>query len=249
MPALAVCSLRRSYRADRGRVLEDVSLEIGEGNTLALLGRSGCGKSTLARCLVGMEPIDAGTIAVDGLAFSPTQRSQRRRVQMVWQDAVSSLSPYRTAGQSLREPLDAFEIAESKTRDTRVEELSAIVGLRPELLNRRPHQLSGGECQRVVIARALAPDPRILILDEPLSALDPPSQAEMLPVIRAVAAQAARAVLLISHDLTAVRQLATRVALLHEGKIIEEQLTEDFFAAPKHPQTREFLAAWTGLPF
>jgi ABC-type dipeptide/oligopeptide/nickel transport system ATPase subunit len=168
---------------------------------------------------------------------------------MVWQDPYSALSPYQTIRRSLREPLDAFAVGDVSGRDKTVKRLIELVGLDSKLLDRRPHQLSGGECQRVVIARALAPEPRILILDEPLSALDPNSQAEVVPILQAASGDTRRAVLLISHDLTAVRSLASHVAMLHEGRVVEIQDTSSFFAAPIHNASREFLRAWPSLPF
>jgi len=246
---LSVRGLRKCFQASRGAVLADVDLHINAGETVALIGRSGAGKSTLARCLVGLETVDGGEIRVDDAIYNPRMRQSRRLVQMVWQDATTSLSPYRTIRQILREPTDAFGMGEAASRGSRVGELIESVGLPASLLDRRPHQLSGGECQRIGIARALATDPRVLVLDEPLSALDAPGQAEILPMLRAASREAPRAVLLISHDLTAIRRLATRVAVLHGGSVVEDQATELFFAAPQHPAAREFLAAWPPLPF
>lgn len=246
-PLVTLDDLRKSF--GEARVLDGVSLGIAAGETVALVGRSGAGKSTLARCAVGIETADSGEIRIDGRLFDPGLRRQRRLVQMVWQDPLPALSPYQTAGQSIREPLDAFSIDEPSNRDERVRALLASVGLSPELAGRRPYELSGGECQRIVIARALAPEPRLLILDEPLSALDPPSQAAITPLLQNIARQAARAVLLISHDLTAIRRLADRVAMLHEGRIAEDLPTAEFFSQPQHPATREMLDAWPALPF
>jgi ABC-type dipeptide/oligopeptide/nickel transport system ATPase subunit len=248
-PLLSIRDLHKCFDTAGGAVLNGVSLTIHRGETVALVGRSGSGKSTLARCLVGLESPESGEVFIDGDRFRPRERKLRRLVQMVWQDPVPSLSPYRTVAESIREPLDAFSIGPPPSRDGRVRELLRSVGLAPELGDRRPHQLSGGECQRVIVARALAPDPRLLILDEPLSALDPPTQAEIVPVLQGVARQGAQAVLLISHDLTAVRKLASRVALLHEGRIVEDQPTERFLSNPEHPAARQFLSAWPALPF
>jgi len=247
-PVVAIKDLRKSFPAGPA-VLDGVSLNIGCGETVALVGRSGAGKSTLARCVVGLEPPESGEVRIDGRTFDPRARKQRRLVQMVWQDPVPSLSPYQTVGASIREPLDSFAVGEPSKRATQVRDLIRSVGLAPEIEARRPHELSGGECQRIVIARALAPDPRLLLLDEPLSALDPPSQAAVLPLLQSVARQSSRAVLLISHNLTAVRRLADRVALLHQGRIVEDQATGGFFARPRHPATRELLTAWPALPF
>ncbi len=247
-PFVSIQALRKSFEASTS-VLDGVNLAIGEAETVAMVGRSGAGKSTLARCVVGLETADGGEIRIHGLTFDLRRRKQRRLVQMVWQDPVPSLSPYQTVGASIREPLDGFEVGDPSAREAQVRELMRSVGLGPELAARRPHELSGGECQRIVIARALAPDPRLLILDEPLSALDPPRQAAIVPLLQSVARQTGRAVLLISHDLTAVRRLADRVALLHQGRVVEDRPTEAFFSSPEHPASRELLAAWPALPF
>lgn len=248
-PLLSIQNLRKCFDPARGAVLGGVNLTIRSGETVALVGRSGAGKSTIARCMVGLESPESGEILIDGSPFDPRERKRRWLVQMVWQDPVPSLSPYRTVAESIREPLDAFSVDLPSSRKLRVRELIRSVGLAPELTARRPHQLSGGECQRVILARALAPNPRLLILDEPLSALDPPTQAEIVPVLQNVARQTSRAVLLISHDLTAIRKLATRVALLHEGRVVEDQPTDRFLSKPEHPAARQFLAAWPALPF
>jgi len=248
-PLFSIKDLRKSFDPVRGAVLDGVDLTIHGGETVALVGRSGAGKSTLARCVAGLESPESGEIFIDGSPFNPRERTLRRLVQMVWQDPVPSLSPYRSVAASIREPLDAFSIAPPSSRENRVQELMRYVGLAPELASRRPHQLSGGECQRVVLARALAPDPRLLILDEPLSALDPPAQADIVPVLLNVARQTSRAVLLISHDLTAIRKLATRVALLHEGRIVEDVPAGRFLLNPEHQASREFVCAWPALPF
>jgi ABC-type dipeptide/oligopeptide/nickel transport system ATPase subunit len=248
-PLFSIQDLRKSFDLSPRAVLNGVSLTIHAGETVALVGRSGAGKSTLARCVVGLESQESGEILIDGRRFDPRERSRRRLVQMVWQDPVPSLSPYLTVAESIREPLDAFSINQPSWRENRVRELLQYVGLAPELASRRPHQLSGGECQRIVLARALAPDPRLLILDEPLSALDPPTQADIVPVLQSVTREASRAVLLISHDLTAIRKLATRVSLLHEGRVVEDVPSDRFLSDPEHPASREFLAAWPALPF
>jgi ABC-type dipeptide/oligopeptide/nickel transport system ATPase subunit len=196
-----------------------------------------------------LEPVDHGEIVIDGRTFNSRRRSERWTVQMVWQDPVPSLCPYRTVGDSIREPLDAFSIGEPLARDEHVRRLIESVGLAPDLAARRPHQLSGGECQRIVIARALAPNPRLLILDEPLSALDPPSQAAITPLLLAIARDPARVVLLISHDLTAIRRLADRIAFLHEGQIVADQSTGQFLTRPEHSAARDFIDAWPALPY
>ena len=156
---------------------------------------------------------------------------------------------FLTLRQSMAEPLESFGIGDPKTRSRRADELLSSVGVAPEMFDRKPHQLSGGECQRAVIARSLASDPRVLLLDEPMSALDPPRQAALSEVLARLTRENRRAILLISHDLTAVRRLSTRVALLDKGRIVEDVPSAEFFARPSHPVARQFLEAWPPLPF
>lgn len=222
------------------RVLAGVDFSVAHGECVAILGRSGAGKSTLARCIAGLERTNSGTIEINGEPHLPKLREKRRAVQMVWQESGTALSPFLSVGQSLRETMRT---------DQDIAGLAAAVGLRLDLLDRRPHELSGGELQRAGIARALAASPKVLILDEPLSALDPVTQAEVLPFLRTATHAADRAALFISHDLTATRLLADRVLFLHDGAIVEDRLTNEFLSSPVHAAAREFVAAWPALPF
>lgn len=246
---LSIRHLSKRFALHQGAVLDDVCLDISEGETVALIGRSGAGKTTLARCIVGLERADEGEVFVDGAPYRAKPRAARRAVQLVWQDPSGSLSPFLTLRQSVAEPLESFEIGDPKTRSRRADELLSSVGVAPEMFDRKPHQLSGGECQRAVIARSLASDPRVLLLDEPMSALDPPRQAALSQVLARLTRENRRAILLISHDLTAVRRLSTRVALLDQGRIVEDVPSAEFFARPSHPVARQFLEAWPPLPF
>ena len=248
-PLLQVRRLSKTFNLASGPVLDEISLAIAPNECVAVLGRSGAGKSTLARCLTGLVAHDAGVIEVDGKPHRPRSRAHRRRVQMAWQDGAAALSPFTSIGVTLREPLDAFDLGPRESRDARVDELLRTVGLTASYRDRRPHQISGGEAQRIGIARALAADPRVLILDEPLSALDPPTQAEVLPLLRATSHSTALAVLLISHDLTAVRQLADRVVFLENARVVADQPVAEFFSAPAHPAAAAFVQAWPALPF
>jgi ABC-type dipeptide/oligopeptide/nickel transport system ATPase subunit len=249
VPALQVRALSKTFDNERGPVLDEVWFSIEEGESVAVIGRSGVGKSTLARSITGLVRYEKGAVEIDGRPHRPGNRLQRRLVQMTWQDGASALSPFANIRTALREPLDAFKIGAVGSRDARIEELLQSVGIPCSYLDRRPHQISGGEAQRIGIARALAADPRVLILDEPLSTLDPPTQAEILPLLRATSHSTTRAVLLISHDLTAVRQLADRVLFLHRGRLVADQSAGDFFSAPSHPAAAEFIQAWPPLPF
>jgi ABC-type dipeptide/oligopeptide/nickel transport system ATPase subunit len=226
-------------------VLKGVSFSIAAGECVALVGRSGSGKSTLAKCLTGLERYEAGSVSIDGRPHLPSKRAARRQVQMVWQDSAFALCPFTSVATAIREPMDAFDIGSPDA----VAGLLEQVGLSALMTSRFPHQLSGGEAQRVGIARALAAEPRVLVLDEPLSALDPPTQASIVPVLRSASRRDSRAVLFISHDLTAVRQLADRVLFLENGVISLDQQMHDFFASPGNPAAEAFLAAWGSLPF
>jgi peptide/nickel transport system ATP-binding protein len=230
-------------------VLAGIHLDVAAGETVALVGRSGAGKSTLARCLAGLERVDGGRIEVDGLPYRASHRRSRRLVQLVWQDPVASLSPFRTVAQSLAEPLDAFGIGEARHRTHAVRELLRDVDLGLDHLGRRPHEMSGGECQRVALARALACRPRVLVLDEPFASLDPPRQLQISDLVARLATRDARAVILISHDLTAVRRLSSRVALLHQGTIAVDLATAAFFSDGAPDLAEEFRRAWPPLPF
>jgi ABC-type dipeptide/oligopeptide/nickel transport system ATPase subunit len=239
MPLLRVQGMVKTFARHGVRVLDGLGFSVAAGECVAVLGKSGCGKSTLARCLAGLEPMTEGMIEIEGSPHHTSIRRQRRLIQMVWQDSAAALSPFLSIGKSIKEPLES----------ARIGDLASAVGLRAELLDRRPHQLSGGEAQRAGIARALAADPKVLILDEPLSALDPVTQVEILPFLRTATHAPGRAALFISHDLTAVRLLADRVIFLDGGKVVEDRRVEAFLSAPDHPVAQEFLSAWPALPF
>lgn len=247
MMMLRVEGLVKRYGRQGVRVLDGVGFSVAAGECVAVLGKSGCGKSTLARCVAGLLPVTEGLLEIEGAVHSPQSRAQRRRVQMVWQDSVASLSPFADIRGSLREAMG--QELEDGERDRRLGELAGAVGLRGELLGRRPHELSGGEAQRAAIARALAAEPKVLLLDEPLSALDPMTQYEILPFLREATHAAGRAALFISHDLTAVQQLADRVLFLESGMVVEDRPAGAFLAGPRHPAAQAFLSAWPALPF
>jgi ABC-type dipeptide/oligopeptide/nickel transport system ATPase subunit len=246
---LAIRGLRKSYPRATRPVLAGIDLDIERGEALALRGISGSGKTTLARCLVGLERPDAGTLVLAGRTLVPGGRLERRRVQLVRPDPTSALRPYRTALQSVREPLDAFAIGAEPSRTARALEWLAALGIDPETAGRRPHALSGGQYQRVALARAFACEPELLVLDEPLSALDTITQTQILAVLQEIKAAHAPATLLISHDLAAVRRISDRIVVLHEGTLVEAGATEMVFASPSHPLTRQLLDAFSPLPF
>ncbi|HZS33847.1 MAG TPA: ABC transporter ATP-binding protein [Methylomirabilota bacterium] len=229
------------------RAVDDVSLELGRARTLALVGESGCGKTTLGRAVVGLlEPVDgrielAGTDATGPARRRP--RDLRRRVQVIFQNPDATLNPQRTVGETLARPLALFGLAPGAARAARVGELLRAVHLPESYAGRYPHELSGGERQRVAIARAFAAEPELIVCDEPLSALDVSVQAAILNVLVELQARSAAGYLFISHDLSVVRYLADRVAVMYLGKLCEVGPVDALFAPPYHPYTEALLAA------
>ncbi len=225
--------------------LDDVNLTVDRGEILGIMGESGCGKSTLAKVLLRLEPPTAGTVTVDGEDVAHLDRAQSerypRKVQMVFQDPYGALAPRMNIGTALEEPLRIHKMGDKQQRRQRVEELLALVGLDKSLANRYPHQLSGGQRQRVNIARALALEPEVLVLDEPVSALDVSVQAQVLNLLREVQQRLGVTYLFISHDLRVVRYLCDRVGVMYLGAIVEDGPTEAVFSAPMHPYTLALL--------
>jgi len=224
------------------RAVDGVSLTVPDGEVLGLVGGSGSGKSTTARAAVGLVPVDAGRILLDGRAIDV--RRGRRPLQMVFQDPYSSLDPRMTVGESVAEILPK-EIKRAARRDE-VERLLELVHLDPARAAAYPSQLSGGQRQRVAIARALAGRPRVLIADEITSALDVSIQGAILNLVRELQSELGLSMLFISHNLAVVRYVASRVAVMHDGRIVEEGATADVLAAPQDPYTRRLLAAIPG---
>lgn len=256
-PLLQVERLSKRYpvSAKRGAQLHavaDVSLHIAAGESLGLVGESGCGKSTLVRLLARLIDATEGRIVFDGqdLAAVPAQRfartPQRGTIQMVFQDPTDSLNPRFTARDTIREPCLLLAGMDAKAADARVDEVAEQVGLPPALLSRFPHQLSGGQKARVGIARALAPRPRLLILDEPTAALDVSVQAVVLQLLDRLRRELNLATLFVSHDLNVVRLLTDRVAVMYLGKIVEMGPSSTVFADPAHPYTQALVSAIPG---
>lgn len=229
------------------RAVKDVSLSVARGRTLGIVGESGCGKSTLARMVVGLLKPTEGSIRLDGedvAALSgKDKRAFHRKIQMVFQDPLSSLNPRKTVREALEAPLMALTDLDGAARKARVAELMDIVGLRPEFIDRYPHEFSGGQCQRIGIARALAAKPPILVLDEPVSALDVSIQAQVLKLLRELQAELGLTYLFISHDLAVVESLCDEVAVMYFGELVEHAPREKLFASPAHDYTRHLLAA------
>lgn len=250
---LKVDKLVRHFKVGRDawlHAVDDVSFEIAPGESVGLVGESGCGKSTLSRLIARLADVGSGHIHFAGqdLAQTPAARfaraSARGEIQMVFQDAHDSLNPRFTAAQTIAEPLRLLlgERDAVKNR-ARVEELATWVGLPTELLDRYPHQLSGGQKARVGIARALAPSPKLLILDEPTAALDVSVQATVLQLLTELRQKLGIAYLFVSHDLNVVRLLCDRVLVMYLGKVIEEGPAAQVFANPRHPYTQALIAA------
>ncbi len=230
--------------------LDDVSLAIAEGESYGLVGESGSGKSTLARCLVGLERPTRGRIEIDGLdPLADRQRTAKRlaeTVQIVFQDPYSSLNPRMQVGAIIEEPMIVHRSRLGLRRDARrrgVARLLERVGLPPSCAARYPHQFSGGQRQRIAIARALAVEPRVLLLDEPTSALDVSVQAQILELLGALRRSMGLTFLFVSHDLGAVRFACDRVGVLWHGRMVEEGVTAHVFDAPAQDYTKNLLAA------
>ncbi|MEV7213360.1 ABC transporter ATP-binding protein [Kitasatospora cineracea] len=247
-PLLVVRGLAKAYGPRRRRVpaLESVDLALHPGETLGLVGESGSGKSTLARALVGAHPADAGTVTFAGQPLDG--RRARREVQLVFQDPYASLNPRLTVGRIIAEPLIAHRLGDRAQRRARVAELLEQVGLEASAAARLPREFSGGQRQRIGIARALAPEPRVLVCDEPVSALDVSVQAQVIELLARLQRELGLAVLFIAHDLAVVRQVSHRIAVLHRGRIVESGPADRVVTAPEHPYTAELLAAVPSLP-
>ena len=246
-PLLEVDGLRVSYPAHGGghlMAVDGVSLTVPTGGALGLVGESGCGKTTIARSIVGLVRPSSGEIRLDGSALGARRsRSQQRAVQMVFQDPYSSLNPRLTVRRVLAELLAVHGLASGPASDRRCAELIEQVGLPADALDRLPGSFSGGQRQRVAIARALAVQPRILVADEPVSALDVSIQAVILATFSQLQGQFGIGLLLISHNLAVVRQVCERVAVMYLGRIVELADTAEIFANPRHPYTRALIAA------
>ena len=254
-PILLVEGLVKHFPTDRGflssgavvHAVDEVDLEIRPGEVLAVVGESGSGKSTLARCVLRLIDPTQGRIVFDGRDVTPLKGRQlawfRQQVQPVFQDPYSSIDPRWRVGHSVAESLDAFAIGTRAERHARVVDLLDRVGLDPSFARRRPHELSGGQRQRVGIAAALAPQPRLIVADEPVSALDVSVQAQVLNLLAELQRDLGLAILFVAHDLAVVQHISHRTAVMYLGKIVETGPTERVFRDPRHPYTQALLEA------
>jgi ABC-type oligopeptide transport system ATPase subunit len=232
------------------RAVDGVSIEVRRGRTLGVVGESGCGKSTLARMMVGLLQPTAGSIELDGRSVEELAREDRkalhRKVQMVFQDPLGSLNPRKTVRAILEAPLKALHGMDQKARRERVAELMNLVSLRAEFTERYPHEFSGGQAQRIGIARALAAEPELIILDEPVSALDVSVQAQVLSLLAELQKRLDLTYVFISHDLAVVETISDEVVVMYLGRIVERGSREQIFADPQHEYTRLLLSSVPG---
>ena len=246
--ALKLTSLSKTFPVGRGlfgaakasvKAVHPITLTVSRGETLGVVGESGCGKSTLARMLVGLLAPTTGTIQIDGGALDNADPSVfGKRIQYVFQDPISSLNPRKTIRQIIEAPLIHLHRMDKAQRARRIAEIFASVNLREEFLDRYPHEFSGGQAQRIGIARALAAQARILILDEPVSALDVSVQAQVLNLLADLKREFGLTYLFISHDLAVVEAVSDRIAVLYFGSVVELGPAEEIFRAPRHPYTK-----------
>ena len=232
------------------RAVDGVSLRIRRGETLGLVGESGCGKTTLGRTILALRPPTAGSVRFAGQSVfdlkPPALKRLRRDMQIVFQDPYAALDPRRTVGRAVRVPLDVHGIGRPKDRPAMVAALFREVGLEPTLMHRFPHEFSGGQRQRVVIARAIATRPKLLVCDEPVSALDVSIQAQILNLLKDLQAGLRLTTLFISHNLAVVEHMADRVAVMYYGRIVEIADRTTLYRNPRHPYTRALFAS---IPF
>ena len=230
------------------KAVNNVSFDLYEGETLGIVGESGCGKSTLARAVIRMLPVEAGEIVWLGQDLAPLKdrqmRPHRKDIQMIFQDPLASLNPRMTIGQIISEPLRTHypELSASEVRD-RVQEMMTTVGLLPNQVNRYPHEFSGGQCQRIGIARALILKPKLIICDEPVSALDVSIQAQVVNLLMDLQKKMGLSLIFIAHDLSVVKHISTRIMVLYLGNIMELADAADIYRQPRHPYTQALISA------
>ena len=249
-PLLRVEHLKKYFKSARGMVhaVDDVSFTLEAGKTLGVVGESGCGKSTLGRTIIRLQEPTSGSVFFDGKDVSKLNRQglweQRRQMQMIFQDPFSSLNPRMTISQAIEEPLALYKICPDRTsRQKRVAELMDTVGLARRLYNTYPHELDGGRRQRIGIAPALALNPRFIVCDEPVSALDVSIQAQILNLMQDLQKEFHLTYMFITHDLSVVYHISDEIMVMYLGQVIEKAPAEKLFANPVHPYTQALLSA------
>ena len=237
------------FKRETARVhaVDDVSLDLQPGETVGLVGESGCGKSTLGRCVLRLHDLTAGAIEFDGRDISSLSRKQlrplRREIQMVFQDPYASLNPRKRVGTIISDPMRIHGVGDRQVTKARTQELLARVGLSPEHYNRYPHEFSGGQRQRIGVARALALNPKLIVADEPVSALDVSIQAQVVNLLDDLQDEFDLTYLFIAHDLAVVRHVSDRIAVMYLGKIVEVSPADELYRRPVHPYTEALLSA------
>ncbi|MBP2459454.1 MULTISPECIES: ABC transporter ATP-binding protein [unclassified Rhizobium] len=254
-PLIEAKGLVRTYEVRQGmfgratpvRAVDGIDLKVMPGETLGIVGESGSGKSTLGRMLLGIDPPQEGQALFEGKPMpklaTPEWRALRAKMQFVYQDPLAALDRRLTISEQIGEPLAIHNLVPKPHRETRVAELMSAVGLRPDQAGRYPHELSGGQRQRAVIARALASRPKLLVCDEPVSALDVSIQAQVVNMLRDLQEKNHIAMVFISHDLKVVRNIADRVAVMYLGRIVEEASSDVIFKTPLHPYTKALVSS------
>lgn len=250
MMLLDVKNLTKTYPGAKGAVVQavsDVSLSLASGEVLGIVGESGCGKSTLGRSILRLIEPSGGQIVFDGTDLMALSRRalkpMRRDMQIIFQDPYGSLNPRHSVGRIIAEPLLVQGVGDAESRSARVAELLQLVGLPADAAGLYPHEFSGGQRQRIAIARALALDPKLIVADEAVSALDVSIQSQIINLITELRRRLGVAILFISHDLSVIRHVSDRVAVMYLGRIVEMGPTEAIMAAPQHPYTRALLSA------
>ena len=249
-PLLRVTDVVKHFRAGVAasvKAVDGVSFDIKPGETVGLVGESGCGKSTLGRVITQLLPATSGHVYFDGVDLTGLRgealRQQRKNMQMIFQDPFASLDPRMTVGDIIAEPLVNFGLVNRKQKDARVQELLRVVGLNPYFNNRYPHEFSGGQRQRIGVARALALNPKLIVCDEPISALDVSIQAQIINLLEDLQREFKLTYLFIAHDLSVVRHISDRVLVMYLGKVVEMAPSEGLYETQNHPYTKALLSA------